>query len=329
MKIIKPGIFATIQDTGRNGYRDIGVMKSGAMDLFAHRMANMLVGNDEDASTIEFAGDYKLKFEEDAIIAVTGAGSEIFMNDDQVPLWRPIFISAETTFTARSSPTGMRTYLSIAGGWDVKKILNSFSTHVTAIFGGYGGRPLKKGDSIQNRKNLSALTQKIYSSLKSSRHFKAAEWTISPKDLPFYSSHPTIRMMKGSEFSWMNEASISALVSTPFEVTSDSNRNGYRLRGKKLVQKEKKSLISTAVTQGTIQLTPEGSLLLLLADAQTTGGYPRIAQVAAVDLPLIAQLRPADKMKFTEISFRGAEKLFLESEKNLEYIRESIVLHFS
>jgi antagonist of KipI len=219
-------------------------------------------------------------------------------------------------------------YLSVAGGWYVKKIMNSSSTYLQAGFGGYEGRILKQGDVLKANNKLSEISLQIISSMQTDKNFLAASWGIQSADFFDYNTK-TIRVIKGPERHWFNEESLENFYSSAFTISNAADRMGYRLRGKAMIKKEPKELLSTAVTKGTIQVTPDGNMILLMSDCQTTGGYPRIAQVADADLNICAQLKPADNIIFKEISFEDAEQLFLKQEKHFSDIQKSMAYRFA
>ncbi|RZM27833.1 MAG: biotin-dependent carboxyltransferase family protein [Pedobacter sp.] len=269
IKIIKPGVLTTIQDLGRMDALALAVPFSGAMDQLSARIANMAVGNNDKEATMEFTyGAASFSSETDILIAYAGAGATLVVEGNALPMNRPIFIPAGKTITFENDGPGLRTYLAIAGGWDVPEVLGSKSTFLAAGFGGYAGRALQKGDVLNS--------------------------------------------------------GIIDFLTNAFTIGIRSNRMGYHLEGSPLHRLKQAELMSTAVCPGTIQVTGEGSMILLMADCQTTGGYPRIGQVAAVDLPLCAQLKPGDLIRFTEISMQEAEHLVWEREAELASITSAL-----
>jgi KipI family sensor histidine kinase inhibitor len=327
--IKKPGIAATVQDAGRFGYQSLGVVTGGAMDLFAYRTVNLLVGNSRDAAVIEISfGNTEIVFEQDVLIAVCGRGADIFINGEPAPVWKTIAVKKGTSLILKNTNDGARMYLSVAGGWYVKSVMNSSSTYLLANFGGYDGRTMQQGDILKAGSILSEISQQIISSMKSDKNFTAASWGIQ---LPVFFDYSTkiIRIIKGNEQEWFDENSLENFYSSAFTISNAADRMGYRLTGNLLQKKENKELLSTAVTKGTVQVTPDGNMILLMSDCQTTGGYPRIAQVVAADLNICAQLKPGDSITFKEISFEKAEQLFLKQEKHFYDTEKSIVYRFA
>jgi antagonist of KipI len=314
---------STIQDRGRYQYLSQGVPVSGAMDTLSARIANKVLGNGDDTAVIEFTyADAEFIAESDLLIAYAGEGAILVAGEQNLPAGRPLAIPAGTTIKLTNNPSGSRTYLAVAGGWDVPEILGSKSTFLTAGFGGLDGRALKKGDVLKNDERLSIGTQKILKSLRNDQ-VSYPEWSIPRQNfLPV--DRKTIRVVPGNEFGWFDDRSIAGFLSAPYTIGRQSNRMGYHLEGAVLQRIQTDELLSTAVTPGTVQVTGSGSMVLLMADCQTTGGYPRIAQVVAVDIPLCAQLKPGDAIYFKEISRREAELLYIEREQQLHQLSTAV-----
>jgi len=326
IRIIKPGILATIQDLGRENLRSQGVPLAGAMDRLSARIANQALGNRSDAAVIELTlGGARLYTESDVLIAYSGEGPPLGIGDHPLPPDRPLFVPRGTEIRQKTAGEGCRIYVAVAGGWDVPPIMKSRSTYLPAAFGGLRGRSLRAGDLLQSIEIPNTVTQKLLSRL--SHHGKLypswgiARWSLRP------SVTKRIRIVPAPEFTWFDGQSLVQFLSVPFRVSSESNRMGYRLEGPPMHRIVNREMISTAVVPGTIQVTGQGSLVILMADGQTTGGYPRIGQVAAVDLSLCAQLKPGDEFFFSEISRKEAEKLYIQQETALHKLSVSWNLH--
>ena len=316
IRILKPGLLSTIQDMGRRHFLSQGVPLSGAMDSLSARIANKAVGNNDDQAVIEFTyADAGFKAETDLLIAYAGDGMRLQSGAQILPAERPVFIPVGTIIQLIHNSTGVHTYLSIAGGWDVPEVLGSSSTCLAASFGGFSGRPLQAGDVLSSNDQLSDVSATLLKHLKN-ESINFAKWSI-PRQLLLPSNRKVIRVMLGREADWFNCQSIVDFLSAPYQLSRHSNRMGFHLDGQEITRTKKDELISTAVTPGTVQVTGNGHMILLMADCQTTGGYPRIAQVASVDLPLCGQLKPGDTIYFKEISRREAETLYLEREDQL------------
>lgn len=321
IRIIKPGMLSTIQDLGRWGYQSQGVIVGGAMDPFAHRIANALVGNEAHCATLEITlGGMILRFEENSLIALAGGGCTMMMEEQTVPAWKPIAVKAGTEWHFKTAATGCRAYLAIAGGWKVPTVLGSASTYLRAKLGGYQGRPLQANDVLEIDVPPHFSVAMLFKSLNFEESYLPAPWSIPQQWLSIYRPASEIRVIRGPAFDELTPAAQGAFFQEEFKLSQQADRMGYRLQGPAIAHKETTEWLSTAVTRGSIQVMPDGQLILLMADCQTIGGYPRIAQVAAIDLPRCAQLRPGDQLHFVEILFTTAEQLYLEREKQLQQL---------
>lgn len=323
IKILKPGLLDTVQDMGRYGYLSQAVPVSGAMDTLSARIANKAAGNDDNAAVIEFTyAGAEFLAETNLLIAYAGDGAVLQSGGQQIPAGRPVFVPEGTILKLASNAAGSRTYMSVAGGWDVPDVLGSKSTFLTAGFGGFKGRALKADDILKNAGQLSATAQKMISSLESTK-VSYSKWSI-PRQQFLFANKKTIRVVPANEFGWFNGKSITEFLSALYTIGQQSNRMGYHLEGPAMERHKTDELLSTAVAPGTIQVTGGGGMIMLMADCQTTGGYPRIAQVAAIDMPLCAQLKPDDTIYFKEISRREAEMLYLEREQQLQQLTMAV-----
>lgn len=327
IEIKSPGLLTTIQDLGRYGFRKYGIIVSGAMDFFAHRIANILVGNEEGEGTLEITlMGPKILINEDTLISICGADLSPKINETPVSMWRPIYVKKGSTLSFGKSNIGTRTYVAFAGSFNVEEIMGSKSTYLRAEIGGYEGRQLKKGDILQlkkpSKRALEIMNDIIGDINKSG--FGYPKWFISKKILPDYKSHPIVRIIRGGEFNYFSAESKERLFGSKFTITPQSDRMGYRLNGASLKTKEKIEMISEAVALGTIQVPDDGNPIILLADRQTSGGYPKIGQVISVDIPVVAQLKPGDSISFYEVSLEEAQKLYIEREQNIEDIKRTL-----
>ncbi|MFC5447550.1 5-oxoprolinase subunit C family protein [Paenibacillus aestuarii] len=328
----KPGLLSTLQDAGRYGYQKYGVIVSGAMDRFAHHTANWLVGNEEDEATIEMTviGPV-LYFAEAALIAICGSDLQPRIDGVPVPLWRPVYIKPGTTLQFGSSREGCRSYLAVSGGFDVPRQMDSYSTYLRAGLGGFEGRALKASDQLQV-KPASALGENIQQRLRSQMDadasFGTISWRVSYELLPAYAANPEIRVIAGVQYSLFEPASLEALFTEEFVVQPQSDRMGYRLTGKTLEMIERKEMLSEPVTFGTMQVPPDGNPIVLMADRQTTGGYPKVAQVISADLPLLAQATIGSRIRFKLVDLYEAQETQLKMELNVKYLKKSIHMYF-
>ncbi|WP_147533580.1 biotin-dependent carboxyltransferase family protein [Bacillus marasmi] len=331
LTILKPGLFTSIQDLGRYGFQKYGVIASGAMDQVAHRIANILVGNPENASTLEITliGP-KIKFNHDCLISICGGEAAPIIDGKRVKLWRPVFVKEGSVLEFGAIKLGCRAYIAIAGSFCIPVVLNSKSTYFRAKLGGYKGRSLQAGDRIPID-SPSELSQRIIERLtyrKSKNTFHEANWLINSALIPAYREHPTLRVMKGRQFHLFDKISQSRIFNSSFLITPQSDRMGYRLNGTSLMLKKPQEMISEAVSFGTIQVPADGNPIILLADRQTTGGYPKIAQIAAVDLPLVAQAKPGSTIRFIEIYQAQAQLLYLQRERQIAELKQGINLKY-
>jgi antagonist of KipI len=282
------------------------------MDPFAMGVANRLVGNPDNASTLEMTliGP-TLEFEQDALIAVCGAEFSPTIGQHSVPLWRTVRIAAGSVLAFGSCARGCRAYLAVAGGIDVPLVLGSRATHLRAKFGGFEGRALRAGDVIPTGTPAEPARRQQEKLASSDGRPVVTEWRLSPSVIPSLSTSPTIRVVCGAGYDRMTPVSQQRFFESPFIITAESDRMGYRLQGAGLDLPVPSEPISEPVCSGSMQLLPQGQMVLLMADCQTTGGYPRVAHIASVDLPAVAQLKPGDSMKFSRITLEESQRLHL------------------
>lgn len=303
--IRKPGILTTIQDLGRNGWQSYGINPNGVMDRTAARLINVLLGNDGREAVLEMHFPAaEIEFEVECSFAIGGADLGASHNGEEIQLWSTAAATKGDLLKFSKPVSGNRVYLAVAGGFEIEEWLRSKSTNLTAAIGGFSGRTIHAGDRIEFRKPETVPTRRI-----------------GPSLLPHYSRFPTVRVILGGEFEMLTAISESSFLNESFTVTKDSNRMGFRLSGPPLHLLECKEMLSSAVTFGTIQLLPDGQMIVLMADHQTSGGYPRIANVIAVDLPVLAQLGPGDKVGFHMVSVKEAEDLLVKFENELCFLR--------
>lgn len=322
IRVIKPGVLSTVQDMGRKLHLDKAVPVSGAMDTVSARIANIAVGNDDNCAIIELTYSGAMFFSEtDMLIAYAGEGSILTVNDVTIPKNKPLCVPSGNYIEQKGIDNGCRVYLAVAGGWDVPEVLDSRSTYLPAALGGVKGRVLKVGD-VLSAQNYSIIAASIFSELKGDKvtHIK---WQIAP--IFFYQNKiKEIHVVPGYECNRFDGASVVAFFTEIYIVSHESNRMGINLAGPVLVKNNDTEMLSTAVVPGTIQVTNSGQPVILTADCQTTGGYPRIAQVATACLPICAQLVPGDKVFFKQVTWHEAEEMLVEQEKHLHKARIGI-----
>lgn len=319
IKIIKPAMITTLVAGPRKGYRRWGIGAGGAMDMVAMKVSNFLVGNEGDQAALELGySSSQILILHDSLISASGKGFELYLNDKLFPLWHPVKVKANTLLRLTKTPGGTWAYLAVQGGWKAEDWLGSCTTNSAARKGGYLGRMLQTNDMVEAETNYLA------------DETGSLPWSISvPLLNQFYSPFNEIRCMPSIETDWLSESSKQVFSSGEFGVSSQSNRMGYRLNGPLLFVKEKNELVSSPVEVGIIQLLPDGNLVMLMADSQTTGGYPRIASVAQADLPKLAQHLPGEKIYFKWISFLEAENLLQDRDTRLAELKHSCHLQLS
>jgi antagonist of KipI len=332
IRVVTGGLQTTVQDLGRPTHQHEGIPGGGAMDRMAMRVGNLLVGNDANAATLEstLIGP-TLTFGEEALIALTGADLEAVVGSAPVPAWHPILVSAGATLRFGRALRGCRTYIAVAGGIDVPLVFGSRSTYLRADFGGFDGRALRAGDTLSTG-DPPRLSKRIATSLRAiadGRPATVARWSAGASIRTPSTEEATVRLIRGAHTELLAEPSLAALVGSRFRVSASSDRMGYRLDGETLSLRTTTELLSEAVAFGTVQLPPGGAPIVLMADRQTTGGYPRIGEVATVDLGIVAQLKPGDHLRFRFISLDQAQDLYLAWEQDLRQAELAIPFHLS
>jgi antagonist of KipI len=315
LKILKPGILDTIQDEGRYGYQHLGINPGGAMDLLAMHTANLLIGNKMNEPVLElFFPAPDILFEQNALITITGGNFSPMINGDGIKTGRPVMVKKNTVIQFPQKKKGQCCYLAVHGGFKLTPWQNSCSTNLKAAAGGLEGRKLQRGDCIEFNKNFCHERLKDADIIK--LHWRAAPITDQSGDEEIF-------VLPGNEWGYLNEQSKNIFYNNNFQVALSSDRMGYRLSGNKLVSENNIELVSAAVNSGTIQLLPNGELIVLMADSQTTGGYPRIAHVISAHLPKLSQKQPGEKIKFTIVDQAIAEDLLLKQKLHLQQLKNA------
>lgn len=290
---------ATVQDLGRRGYRSLGVPVSGALDILSASYANALVGNKVDVALIEFAGSITLRASQDLVVAVTGGLPKVYVDQYEVPSWRPIYLRSGKELTIRPSDRGNVNYVAIAGGIECESVLGSKSTYVR---GGFGclGRPLKVGDIL-------TVPEVDVESLWSRVHNLSVAVNVSERT-PRRDEVLILRVTRGIHAEQLQD--LDTLLKHEYVVTLESDRMGYRLDGPPLTSALKLGRLPSIPTdRGYVQIPPDGKPIVLMSDAQTTGGYAVALHVVPPDTDVLAQARPGYKVRFVEVSIKEAEKI--------------------
>jgi antagonist of KipI len=349
IEIRKAGLLTTVQDLGRYGYRSLGVSVSGTMDQFALRAANILVGNETGAAGLEITlQGPEIVFHQNALLAICGGDFHPLIDEQRVPMWRPIVVQTGQVLRLPYAREGCRAYLAIAGGVLVPSIMESFSTYMRAGIGGMEGRALLAGDILElgdagwgvkvmreyatysqigvghNTAFVGSSDENEGSDTNRYKDVVAAPWYLSESIRPTYDEHPVVRVIRGKESEHFTKKSLGSLLSNKYRVSPQSDRMGYRLQGERLELKQPLEMITEAVAAGTLQVPPDGQPILLMADCQTTGGYPRVAHVISVDLPLVAQVKPGGTLRFREVSMAEAQEQYLLREMDLRLLQAGV-----
>ncbi|WP_016835772.1 biotin-dependent carboxyltransferase family protein [Herbaspirillum lusitanum] len=312
--VIKPGALTTFQDLGRFGSQHIGVPVSGVMDERAHRLASMLVGNSPESASLEVTlMGPTMQFLEPAIIAVCGADLGVSLNGNPFPLETAVQLSTGSELSFGRRVTGLRAYIAVAGGFVLPLVMGSTSTYVRGGFGGAHGKSLQKGDRIEVR-GLSG------------HYVPSTPVHLFPAEIERYKGAP-IRIVPGREWNSFEPEARQLIVGQPFRISPKSDRMGCRLEGAELKLIQPMNLQSEVVTFGTIQVPPDGLPIVLMADRQSTGGYPRIANVASVDLPRLAQMMAGETVTFEWITLGEAQRLAVMQSKIFESMEDFCGIH--
>lgn len=321
-EVLSPGLLTTVQDRGRHGYQAFGMPVAGAVDEYAFRAANIILGNDENAAALELTllGP-KLKVLADTVIALTGADLGARLNGHELPCWQVVAVKAGDEISFAGVKSGCRAYLAVAGGIDVPVIMGSRSTYLRGKIGGLEGRALKAGDRLSAAEPPPGVWARVGR-------------RVPPQLIPTYDSPITLRVVMGPQDDHFTAAGCETFLNSEYTVTNEADRMGYRLEGPKIEHAAGADIISDGIPLGAIQVPGHGMPIVMLSDRQTTGGYPKIATVASADLYRIGQARPGDKVRFLAIKREQALQLLKRQEAGLRHLagalREPIgpVRHF-
>ncbi|HEX7905710.1 MAG TPA: biotin-dependent carboxyltransferase family protein [Chitinophagaceae bacterium] len=316
LRIIKAGLLDTIQDVGRYGSQHLGINPSGAMDKLSAQVANILVGNDSNEAVIELhfpASSFF--FEQPTLIAVSGADFSASINGEEVPSLHPILVSKYSILQFHGIKNGARAYLAVHGGLNLSKWLDSYSTHIKAVAGGHKGRALQKDDEIGFRiaRDLCQLIDK--------KEYIVLPWQA---DTPWNYDHTEeIYVLPGNEWDTLTDTSKEKFTQQSFIISTQSDRMGYQLKSEPLLRNTTEEIVSSGVNFGTIQLLPGAQLIILMADHQTTGGYPKVAHVITAHHSKLAQMKPGDAIHFQFTDLTIAEDLFIKQQRHLQQLQDA------
>lgn len=311
IEVLKPGALSSFQDLGRIGHQHLGVPVSGAMDSLSHRLANWAVGNAPGLATLEVTllGP-SLRFTDAATVAWCGADLSPTLDGVPLPRAEAVTVHAGATLQFGRRRNGVRAYLAVQGGFALAEVLGSTSTYTRAGFGGYEGRALRKGDivSLNPVPSASTMPDRPRDGALTPERQQALDFLLAascPDDGP-------MRVLAGREWEQFTSDGQSALLTESWRISAQSERMGYRLEGPSLQRREPRDILSEAVSIGTIQVPPDGQPIVLMADRQTTGGYPRIAQLVTVDVSRLAQRAPGEMLRFERTNLATAHALLAE-----------------
>ncbi len=310
IEVLSPGLATSVQGAPRTGYRHLGVAAAGALDAWSQAIANLLVGNPPDSATLEatLTGP-ALRFERSACVAVCGGGFDLRVGDVSVGDARPLFLPRGSILRVGRAGAGARAYIAVRGGIGVEPCLGSTSTDLRGGFGGFQGRLLRTGDRLPLRPDSGPEVHAL----------QVPGWWIHGVS----DDHPDsaiVRVLPGGDATRPSDA----LFSREWTVAAASNRQGLRLSGEAITLQDGRERISKPVAPGTIQLPGDGQPIILLADAQTHGGYPRVGHVIRADWPLLAQRRPGDRLRFRLCSRQEASAALSSQRHQLARIRLAI-----
>ena len=308
---------ATVQDTGRIGCARYGYRRCGACDAWSARIAGLLCGNESRSgqdTVIEFTlRGGSLRFMEDTLFAVTGADCDLQLDDAAVPMYQSLYARAGQILNIGAANSGLRIYLAVRGGFALPPVMGSLSTETVCCLGGYEGRKLRKGDLLPVQSFPPGRCQAL-----------PAAFPVSPPGRVRWIGAdriPVLRVVPGPQDGLFPQDAGPLFCRSVYEIGSDSNRMGCRLAGAPLPV-PRGDMISDPIVEGSVQISSDGQPIVMMADHQTTGGYPKIGTVIHSDLPVLAQKRPGERVAFSFVTVeeaqrirRGNEALFKELER--------------
>lgn len=320
MRVLDEGLVTTVQDTGRYGHYHIGMPPSGAMDQFAHKVANWLVGNDESDATLEMTYmGADVEFEEDTVFAITGADMDPTLNDEKVPLWTAVQAEAGDTLAFEFATEGTRAYLAVAGGIDIEPVMGSRSTYTLIGIGGHDGRSLKEGDTlpIGTSSNADAMVGT----------------SIDENSQPDYATSE-INVVMGLCAYRLTDDGRDRFIDAEWKISDEADRVGYRFDGPDITDMFEKreqpfgagpdvtNVVDLGYPVGSIQMA--GQPIILMRDAVTGGGYTTVGTVVSPDRNLLSQCRTHNTVNFNAVGIDEALAMRRERDQHLDQIRTSL-----
>ncbi|SFR13209.1 biotin-dependent carboxyltransferase family protein [Desulfoscipio geothermicus] len=307
LRIIKPGLLTTIQDRGRFHYQKWGVPVAGAMDEYALRVGNILVGNHENEGALEITlFGPEIEFLAPGLVAITGADLGARLNDLDCALWRSFRVRKGDILQFTGLRSGCRAYLAVAGGFKIPEIMGSKSTYLRGSIGGMDGRALREGDELENEIQVNNINLTVREAPPAYRYKPA--------------NSQVVRVILGPQHDAFTQEGIMTFLDSEYKVAPESDRMGCRLDGPAIRHKNGADIISDGIAMGSIQVPGNGKPIIMLADRQTTGGYAKIATVITPDLWKIAQAKPGDSLRFTKVTLEQAHKIYRQYENNIRIL---------
>jgi len=298
LEVLDPGLLTTVQDAGRRGWARYGVPPSGPLDEAAFSAANALVGNSPGAAALEITlTGPTLRVGRECLIAVCGADFEVSVGALPVPTWHAVYVRAGRIITFGTRLSGVRAYLAISGGIALPPFLGSQATYLPGGFGGLDGRALRAGDRLP----LGT------SPMPNPAQYAGRVWPVDRR--PPYTPHPRLRVVLGPQDDYFTAGGLATFLNSAYQLTPDADRMGARLQGPPIAHRGATGIVSDGVVTGSVQVPPDGQPIVMLADHQTTGGYPKIATIIQADLPLLAQSLPGDRVSFAAVTLAEAQRM--------------------
>ena len=312
LEVIDPGLLTTVQDRGRYGFQRYGVPVSGAMDVFALRIANLLVGNEEGDAGLEMTVlGPRIRFLSGVVIAITGGDLDPYLDDEPLPMWSATGVSKGSTLTFKGPRDGVRSYLAVAGGIDVPIVMESRATYLKAAFGGLEGRALRADDILR--------TMPVPTDTESTGRTLPQGFIV-----PTYGHQHEMRVVLGPQDNAFTADGIATFLGSEYAVSINSDRMGYRLEGPPIGHASGGDVVSDGTPLGAVQVPGDGSPIILLADRGTTGGYTKIATVISTDVDRLAQAMPGDTVRFKSVTIEESRSILRRSESVMAAMRGEV-----
>lgn len=316
--VLRPGLASTFQDCGRHGHQHLGIPVGGAMDLRSHQLANLIAGNTRDMASLEITllGP-TLEFNAATCIALAGADLSPTINGEPAAMGRPLILKAGDVLSFGERRHGVRCYLAWHGGIALPEVLGSQSTYLRGQLGGYQGRALRKGDVLPLKQHFHVeALEALSDDINALSIYLPSTLANNPR--------ARLRVIRGPHTGLFTDEAVHTFLNSTYRISNESDRMGFRLQGPSLSLRENRQLLSEGVSLGSIQVPADGLPIVLMADRQSIGGYPKIGHIATVDLPQLAQQMPGDEVRFEEISLVQAQRLDKRREQALAALATSL-----